>query len=138
MRFAKETMYPAELGVDFNISQCDWFQWLLQDNAYLQCALFTASASQDLSRQKPITQITYSHLRKAIALLNENLSNTDRAVSLRDSTVSVVLTLTMFSCMINDHAGAKAHILGLQQMVRLRGGIEAFRSNTKLCMKLGR
>lgn len=131
-------MFPADLCVDFDITRCQWFHWLFQDAGYLQCAIFTASATQDFVCKQSITPGTYSHLRKTIALLNDNLSSNDSAVSIRDSTLSTVIMLAMFSCMMNDHNGAKAHVAGLREMVRLRGGLEAFRDNSKLYIKLGR
>lgn len=131
-------MYPVELFVDFDDSLFHWFQWLFDDAAYLQCSLSIASATFDAMSHSPTTERTYSHLRKAILLLNQSLSSSDATISLGNSTVAAVFKLAMFSCMVNDHAAAKAHVAGLRQMVRLCGGLGNFQNNTKLCMKLGR
>jgi hypothetical protein len=71
----------------------------------------------DFIMQRPLAKTTYFHLRKTIAFLSERLS--DSAVSLRDSTVAVVVTLILLADILD---AVKAHIAGLQQMVRLRGG----------------
>jgi hypothetical protein len=46
--------------------------------------------------------------------------------------------LAMMAGFIFDETAHKAHVVGFQQMVRLRGGIDAFASNTKLQIKIGR
>lgn len=70
--------------------------------------------------------------------LNKRLSSSDNDISLGNSTIATVILLTMFSCIINDHEAAKTHISGLQQMVRLRGGLQTVACNKKLYLKLGR
>ncbi|KAL3476265.1 hypothetical protein BJX99DRAFT_228184 [Aspergillus californicus] len=138
LSYYRETMYPIEFLIDFDSSQSEWFYWLFQDVAYLQCSFFMMSATTDMLMRTPTSPNTYSQLRKSISLLNQRLCSTYTSVALHDSTIAVVVMLTMFSCMLNDHAGARAHLSGLRQMVRLRGGLEAFKSNTKLSLKLGR
>lgn len=138
MNLSIQNMYPNDLCVDIDFSRYHYFQWLFEDGAYLQCSLFIASALQDLVLQRQTSRSTYSLLRRTIKLLNENLSSNDSAVSLRDSTVSVVVSLAMFSCIMSDQAGAKAHVYGLQKMITLRGGLKSFQHIPKLYMKLGR
>ncbi|KEY75195.1 hypothetical protein S7711_01635 [Stachybotrys chartarum IBT 7711] len=92
---------------------------------YLQCALFGVSAAQDLLLKRPTSHATYAHLRKAIKVLNCNLSSTNRAVSLRDGVILAAVT-TIFACRMGDHQSARAHAAGRKQMVRLRGGMQAF------------
>lgn len=131
-------MYPAELFKGFNVDQSEWGHWLFHDPAYLQCAFFMAFTTRDITENRPITPTTYSHLREAIIHLNKRLSSSDNDVALGNSTIATVIILTMFSCIINDHEAAKTHIAGLQQMVRLRGGLQALSLNPKLYLKLGR
>ncbi|KAL2830525.1 hypothetical protein BDW59DRAFT_141066 [Aspergillus cavernicola] len=88
--------------------------------------------------RRGISPDTSWHLQKLILILTQRLSSAEISAMIQDSTVATVVALAMFSCMINDHAGAKAHLSGLQQMVRLRGGIEGFDRNIILQLKLGR
>ncbi|BCS28267.1 uncharacterized protein APUU_61315S [Aspergillus puulaauensis] len=133
-----QAMYPAELFKGFNVDQSEWGHWLFHDPAYLQCAFFMAFTTRDITENRPITPATYSHLREAIIHLNKRLSSSDNDIALGNSTIATVIILTMFSCIINDHEAAKTHIAGLQQMVRLRGGLQSLALNPKLYLKLGR
>lgn len=131
-------MYPAKLFKGFDVDQSEWGRWLFHDPAYLQCAFFMAFTARDITENRPITPTTYLHLREAIIHLNKRLSSSDNNVALGNSTIATVIMLTMFSCIINDHEAAKTHIAGLQQMVRLRGGLQSLALNPKLYLKLGR
>ncbi|KFA56521.1 hypothetical protein S40293_01068 [Stachybotrys chartarum IBT 40293] len=82
---------------------------------YLQCALFGVSAAQDLLLKRHTSHATYAHLRKAIKVLNCNLSSTNRAVSLRDGVILAAVT-TIFACRMGDHQSARAHAAGREHM----------------------
>ena len=73
---------------------------------------------------------------KTITSLNNQLSDPDLVI--QDSTVIVVLFLVLMADILQDQAAVKAHAEGLQKLVLARGGIEAFRHDTKLYMKLSR
>lgn len=129
-------MYPCGLNVDFDVENAISFQWLLQDAAYLHCVLFCSLAIDDTSSQKPLRQIGHYHLGKTITLLQERL--VDGVNSLLDSTISIVMSLVIVSSVLGDNDGARTHLMGLQQMVRLRGGLQVFRKSPKLYDKLAR
>jgi hypothetical protein len=136
MNEAKKTMYPLELCVDFELCRSLWFQWMFHDAAYLQSVLFGTSATHDMLTQRPPTRSTFSHMRQAIAYLNKDLSNSGAFI--KDSTVAVVVQLAMFAIMSKDPASVKTHMFGLKRIVRLRGGLDSFRHDAKLFMKIGR
>ncbi|KAK8016870.1 hypothetical protein PG993_015059 [Apiospora rasikravindrae] len=58
--------------------------------------------------------------------------------SLRDSRISVVATLVILSTLVGDTRALQAHVAGLTQMVRLRGGMSGIRKNPALYAKLRR
>lgn len=130
-------MYPNELRVDFDLTHSQWFHWLLENATYLQSALLHVWAVHDMALQRPFGRQTYHHLRKTIGLLNEHLSR-GGAATVNDAIVAVVMTLTMVADMLGDQTAVRAHLDGLRRMVRLRGGLDDFRGNTKLHIKLGR
>ncbi|KAL4924095.1 uncharacterized protein BDV17DRAFT_301291 [Aspergillus undulatus] len=138
LQYFTSAMYPIELFLDYDVTTCDWANWLFTDTVYLQCSLFMASTMHDLTLNKSISTKTYSNLRETIIALNKRLSTSDQEVALSDSTLAVVITLTMFCCMISDHGGARAHAKGLKMMVKLRGGMQGVMRNRKLYLKLGR
>ncbi|KAL2784176.1 hypothetical protein BJX66DRAFT_330149 [Aspergillus keveii] len=138
LRFFRHVIHPIEHFVDYDISATSWVRWVFSDPAYQQCCLFMYFATGDITQQRAPTPATLYHMQRTIRLLNESLSSPDRMVSVRDSTVAVVIILTIFSCMMGDGSGASAHVAGLQQIIRVRGGLHTFGSDAKLFMKLGR
>lgn len=130
----EEFAYPIESCVDFDVSRSIWSRWLEIDTAYLHSVLLGTSVINDFFMNRPPARATYFHLRKTIANLNEHLS--DSAVYLWDSTVAVVVILAMLADVFGDYGAVRAHIAGLQQIIRLRGGLESFRENTKLHIKI--
>ncbi|KAL2841722.1 hypothetical protein BJY01DRAFT_217129 [Aspergillus pseudoustus] len=107
--------------VDYDISQAQCGQWVTSDPAFLQCCVFMSFAITDVTQQRSVSPATLYHLQKTIEILKLSLSNPDRSVALRDTTIGVVITLTLVSCMINDRVSARAHLNGLRQMIKLRG-----------------
>ncbi|KAL3444277.1 hypothetical protein BJX65DRAFT_311055 [Aspergillus insuetus] len=65
-------------------------------------------ATVDITQQRAPTPATLYHMQRTIRLLNESLSSADRMLDVRDSTVTVVIILTIFSCMMGDGSGASA------------------------------
>lgn len=91
---------------------------------------------RDVALQRKPHKTTYTLLRRTIAELNSDLS--DSTSQLQDSTVAVVLSLAMLTSAMGDVKAAEVHQRGLQRMVEIRGGVDGFRDNTRLHMKLGR
>ncbi|KAL2859354.1 hypothetical protein BJX68DRAFT_261793 [Aspergillus pseudodeflectus] len=117
LRFFRHVIHPIELFVDYDISATSWLRWIFADPAYQQCCLFMYFATADITQQRPPTPATLYHMQRTIRLLNESLSSPHRMVAVRDSTVAVVIILTIFSCMMGDGSGASAHIAGLVDLV---------------------
>lgn len=60
------------------------------------------------------------HQSRSLRLLNERLSGPD---AVADATIAVVVALTQYDRLKGHYYGSLAHIVGLQRMVELRGGI---------------
>jgi len=139
-------VYPVDKFVNFEGNKRIWFEWLTVDPAYLHSVLLATSTLNDFmtTNLSPndfmVTKIpakaTYFHLKKAITFLNDQLSNT--TVLLRDSSVAVVITLSSIARLLGDNTAADTHLTGLDELVRLGGGVDSFRENTKLHIKLCR
>jgi hypothetical protein len=93
------------------------------DPVYLQSSIFSAFAMRDTAQRRPISAVTIYHLQKTIASLNKALSMSDRRTAIQDSTLAVVTILAFMACMTNDTVGARAHVSGLQQMMKIRAVI---------------
>lgn len=126
----------AGLNVDFDIDNALAFQWLLQDAAYLHCVLFCNLAVNDAFTKTPLRHEGRHHLGKTILLLHDRLD--DRTSFLLDSTISIVLSLVIVSSVLGDTQSSATHLMGLQKMVYLRGGLDVFRKTPRLFDKLAR
>lgn len=137
MTMGRDSMYPIELAIDFDLSRSQWFQWIFSDPAYLFCVLYGASATRDfLHNRYRFSRLTHSHHTSAITHLAGNLS--DRNLAIRDSTVAVIITLLMTASILGEESTAMAHVAGLKAIVKERGGLCAFQHNPKLHIKIGR
>ncbi|KAM5352860.1 hypothetical protein ACJ41O_005582 [Fusarium nematophilum] len=146
----KDTLYPAEWCFDHDRTKVCWFRWLLQDAAYLHSILFMVSAFQDLIAAQGssgrdnfelgfasgFSAQTRDRLRRTIQLLQDKLQ--DREKQIEDTTASVVITLAMMADVAEDAAAFEAHSKGLRQIVRMRGGLEGFKDNRQIQIKLCR
>ncbi|KAH7148290.1 hypothetical protein EDB81DRAFT_932647 [Dactylonectria macrodidyma] len=144
----KDRMYPIEWCFQQDHTKACWFRWLLEDHAYLQSVLFMVSAFQDLidarvtardsdvSGPRRFSRRTRSHLGHAIRLLQEKIQDRERQIE--DTTMSAVCTLAMVADAAGDSVGFEAHVGGLKNMVRMRGGLVGLEHNKQLQMKLCR
>ncbi|OIW26042.1 hypothetical protein CONLIGDRAFT_516779 [Coniochaeta ligniaria NRRL 30616] len=131
---AAHLIYPVELCIDFDLGQSNGIRWMFEDTTYLHYILYFSSAIDDAFRSRPPSKTTYYHMGRTITSLNEKLARSE----LHDSTVAVVSSLAIASAILTDYNAARAHFAGLQQIVQLRGGLEAFRHNLGLYIKLAR
>ncbi|KAH8895985.1 hypothetical protein GQ53DRAFT_36401 [Thozetella sp. PMI_491] len=107
---------------------------MFEDTTYLHFVLFFTSAINDVFLKRPWGRTSYYHMAQTITSLNDKLARNE----LEDSTIAVVSSLVIVCAILTDYTAAKTHFTGLQQMVRLRGGLEAFRDNLGLYIKLAR
>ncbi|KAK7983449.1 phospholipase d/transphosphatidylase [Apiospora arundinis] len=132
--FNKTVTYRFNGAVSFEPHQTVNTAWLLEDEAYLHSVLLVASAmwqgsGNTFSSLQGNTQTGY-YMNKTFASLRQGLSSSTtsttssrRNVFLSDSRISVVATLAILSTNVGDMRALRAHIAGLVQMVRLRGGM---------------
>lgn len=143
-------MYPVEWCFRPDVNANCWFQWVFQDMAYYFSVLFVASSFQDIhaATQRPATsgpgtdlsrrlspRTTY-YLRRTIGLLQKRLE--DPSLSVEDVSIATVVSLAMVADASGDEDGARAHVSGLKQMVRMRGGVKGMMSNRHVLSKICR
>ncbi|KAK2058440.1 hypothetical protein LY76DRAFT_57704 [Colletotrichum caudatum] len=131
----KETMYPVEWCLRFDDSKTPWFYWLLSDAAFLHSILFTVCLLHD-SVGGETSKRTSFHVWRTLNLLNRNIS--DKSLALADSTIATVVSMCMVSEVFGHRDSAAAHVRGMRRIVELRGGIESFRHNLQLHVKICR
>jgi hypothetical protein len=132
-------MFPLEPCLLFERRQSIWVEALAADAAYLHATVLATQVYFDLivkHRETPNPSLQTSvHFSKSARLLSERLSmDMDHAVS--DLTVSVVLSLALYSYMMGDSDGSACHMAGLRRIVDLKDGLRAFDDNPKLRIEL--
>ncbi|KAK4166281.1 hypothetical protein QBC43DRAFT_233681 [Cladorrhinum sp. PSN259] len=128
----KTTMYPIETVVRPPMDQ--WFEYIAYDRAYLNCVLFATQAFIDWARDQKISRSSFEHLNLAMTNLRQSLATASQAPS--DSTMAVVVTLTLMSDVLQDHDAGRKHIEGLYHLVQMRGGIRTLQDNPQLQIKV--
>lgn len=118
-----------------------WFELLTSDAAYLHAAVFACQAYifNMSDRETPAAaRRAMVHYSAALRLLRERLSvpEGEHKFSISDSTVLVVLYLTLHAHFMIDYKTTKQHMDGLRKIVDMRGGLLAFSHNTKVVIEL--
>ncbi|KAH7190991.1 hypothetical protein BKA60DRAFT_663611 [Fusarium oxysporum] len=88
------------------------------------------------SRSLLCTCTTEFHSYMTIHELNKQLA--DPKTALTDSTTTVVMGMALIAVCFGDVESAHMHVMGLKQIVGLRGGIESFANKPQLQAKLHR
>ncbi|KAK3344259.1 hypothetical protein B0T25DRAFT_463449 [Lasiosphaeria hispida] len=132
----KQAIYPVEVCMEPDLDTSQWVSYLAYDKAYIYSVLFTTRAFFDYIRDQTIGREAIAYLQNSLEFLRLNLADRDAQTS--DSTIAVVLSLALMSDLVGDSESAEAHLKGLSQMVKLRGGINALRSNSQLQKKVCR
>lgn len=128
-------MYPIGRYSLSDATSTYWFHWIELDLAYLHSILYTTSFFYDsLTGQK--SKRTEFHSYRTIQELNKQLA--DPKTALTDSTTTVVMGMALIAECFGDIESAHMHIVGLKQIVGLRGGIESFANKPQLKAKLHR
>ncbi|KAG7115763.1 hypothetical protein HYQ44_007505 [Verticillium longisporum] len=114
--YLKDTMYPIGRHSLADATNAYWFHWTQLDLAYLHSILYT-------------TSFLYDNLKG---------EKTDPTTALSDSTTTVVMGMALMAEGFGDVESAHVHIMGLKQIVALRGGMKSFANKPQLEAKLRR
>jgi len=131
----KQNMYPIEAVIQPPADP--WLDYLAYDRAYLQCVLFATQSFLDWRRDGRIGELSFQHLNAAMQSLRQNLAKDDHtALTASDSTMAVVVTLSMMAEVLHDGTAAGNHLEALFHLVQMRGGIHAVQHNPQLQTKI--
>ncbi|KAH8650082.1 hypothetical protein BX600DRAFT_517300 [Xylariales sp. PMI_506] len=129
-----DTLFPPEFCISGDPMRFAFVQLMFVDEAYFHCVLAIAASSIAIIRGNPIeTPDILSHLSQSFNLVNQRLRG-DEALS--NSTLSVVIGLTIYECILGNQEKARVHFEGLRRIVKLRGGLhqlQDFELVQKLC-----
>ncbi|KAH8667055.1 hypothetical protein BX600DRAFT_285408 [Xylariales sp. PMI_506] len=138
--YMKREIYPCKWCLKYNTYPSIWFEYLMMDPLYLHSVLFSASFVQEslaaasgdtrLIRNNDPRRGSRLHFDRTVKLLRARVEDDSGFIS--DSTISVVIVMTLYSAMFNDFAAATSHVKGLKTMVQLRGGFKCLITNPHL------
>ncbi|KAI1415452.1 hypothetical protein F5Y13DRAFT_156057 [Hypoxylon sp. FL1857] len=133
----KTAMYPLGLNLDSNQTEISWLEPIWDDAACLHFTLFISEAYQSFIQGKPEnSKAASAHFVNALGILQRRLATSDVTLSTSDTTILVVVGLTMAAVAFGNFDAALKHLEGLHKMVILRGGISEFRMNKQLQTKI--
>jgi len=133
-------MFPVELSLVFSRSKSSWLRPILSDAACLHFTVFVTKTYLDFvhKQNEQNNKTAQAHFVKALSILQQRLANSDNEISTSDSTILIVVGLTMVATFRGDYKTALKHLRGLQNMVMLRGGFAALEENKQLQTKIFR
>lgn len=131
-------MLPPDFDPTSHQTEQSWLEPILSDPA---CFHFTLSIAKMYQchvhgRNENNSSMALSHSVKALTILQQRLAGGDHELPTSDTTILVVVGLTMAATALGDLQTALMHLTGLRKMVDLRGGISAFTLNRKLQTKI--
>ena len=74
------------------------------------------------------------HFLKGVRLLRQRLCFGDEQVKVSDPTMAVILTLTICAYFMRDYETSRQHLLGIREIIDLRGGLAAFKGHPLLML----
>lgn len=100
-----------------------WVPWCMKSPLLAYLAIFTASCYQSEAQRIPPPQsaVVLGYKLKTIGLLNEMLRNKETATC--TEAITAVGYLVTNEWYWSNYENVKAHLKGLKEMVRLRGGL---------------
>lgn len=132
---ANQILFPLQTCMFFDKRDEVWIAPLVIDPIYLHAMIFTSQYFFDTmspTKHSTINQFITPLVAKTLTLLRERLDQDDDNVKISNTTVAVVVKLAIYAHSTGDSKSARQHVEGLCKMVKLRGGLTAFRENTKL------
>ncbi|KAG7130348.1 hypothetical protein HYQ45_010783 [Verticillium longisporum] len=135
MHIISDAMYPASLCQPYEVLKGIWFQTLFTNEAYFHAVLGLTATCVGILTGSAELPSSLPHIPRAYELVNEMLRGEG---ALEDTTIALVCILTIRETMRGDFDANKAHLDGLQTMVRLRGGLRSFERNPEMLHKICR
>ncbi|RMJ15095.1 hypothetical protein CDV36_005249 [Fusarium kuroshium] len=135
----RDSLYPFKhfgIHIDFDEDPFMCFRLLCSEKLCFRAILLLTSASNDLVLQRPLSGTTYRHLRRVLPLLNHRLSDKDAYKN--DITLYVVSILASIAVLFGDYNAARAHAVGLSEILRLRGNSRAVNDNPVIQFSMDR
>ncbi|KIW88193.1 uncharacterized protein Z519_11304 [Cladophialophora bantiana CBS 173.52] len=112
--------------------QSTWSEFAISDQLVFHATMYSWGVHFRHRRPIPDSQEemkTLQHKLAAISLINDRLSNSQRAAS--DETIAAVAALTNIALVMDSYAEATKHMAGLHAIVEMRGGMSSLSSGVQ-------
>jgi ABC-type uncharacterized transport system permease subunit len=116
-----------------------YFDLMTYDQRYLHAVAFSCQAFFNKASPRETVEITkrsITHHSAALKQLRERLAGQAEQIKFSDSTVLVIICLTMHAHFTDDYETAKQHMEGLRKIPNLRGSLAGLSYNSKLVMEV--
>lgn len=130
--------YPYELCVHVSPVERGWFPYMISDACCLHSLMFSIRLWEDKTSPLQLNRLACFHYAQTLELLQARLLEYDQTSAISDATIMVVVLLASVAELMNEHATVENHIRGLEQIVRLRGGVRALNTHTNMPVKVCR
>ncbi|KAK6079207.1 hypothetical protein SCUP234_05760 [Seiridium cupressi] len=139
IRKLRYAMFPLQLGWPSEKTEASWFEPIWRDVACLHFTLFTTNTYlSTIYGHEEDRDAALVHFSEALSILQKRLDGSDDALSVSDTTILIVVGLTMVATALGDFETAAKHLSGLHKMVALRGGLSSFQGKKLLQAKICR
>ncbi|KAF4953423.1 hypothetical protein FSARC_12392 [Fusarium sarcochroum] len=133
----RSIMPALEFGPNSDQDDASYLSPILNDPACFHFTFFISITYLDVIQGHTDDSVNaLTHFVKALNILQHRLAKGHLTSSTSDSTILVIIGMTITAIALDDLDTAQKHIVGLHRMVTLRGGISAFGSNRRLQTKI--
>ncbi|KAM5362159.1 hypothetical protein ACJZ2D_012681 [Fusarium nematophilum] len=133
-----DAIYPHAFCRPTDEIGAPWFRYMISDQAFLHCLLAMVATYLNLFRKQDCETLEATrHFSQALRLISQKLS---QPTPPQDSTIAIVVSLSIHSKLIRDLSNSHMHLEGLQRILALRqGGLAQLREqNSALLHKICR
>jgi len=111
---------------------------MINDICCLHSMMFAVRAFVESALHDQLSTLACFHYSQTLQLLQARLNESDQTRAISDSTIMVVITLAQAAELTGDFAAVANHVKGLNQIVRLRGGVRALHTHNNIQVKVCR
>ncbi|PGH27622.1 hypothetical protein AJ80_00635 [Polytolypa hystricis UAMH7299] len=129
-------LYSVEKYTNYNPLTSHWIPFAFQSAAMMHAILGCADTATTAPWNHRLRPTAIKHLNAAIHIVNKSLAADPPTIT--DSIIAVVSTIAVMEEVSGHHDNWKVHMKGLYQLVKIRGGLVALKSNPLLLDKIHR